>query len=1198
LLQSRRNGILEFTRARGLLAGQRGNPEKAVELFGKAIEAEAHFNRGNMLSALKQFERALASYDAAIKAKSDYAEAYSNRGLALAELKRWDTSLASFDRAIAIQSDLTEAHSNRGNVLMELEQWDEALASFDRAIAVKPDYTEAHYNRGNALLALKEPAAALASYDAAIGFQPDHAQAWCNRGLAHGKLKQWTAALASFDQAIAIKSDFAEAHSNRGNALTALEQWEAALASYDRAIAIKANLAEAHSNRGNVLTALAQWDEAQRSYERAVATKADFADAYFNMACLKLLRGDLQSGWIDYEWRHKRDGSDLPMKQAPQYSRPLWLGRESLSGKTILLHSEQGLGDTIQFSRYARLVAALGASVILAVPRPLIRLLSALEGVSQIIAQNSVPPDFDYQCPLLSLPLAFNTSLNTIPQPTKYLSAAGDAVERWRLKLGIKTGLRVGLVWSGNRAHKNDHRRSIPLAELIAALPNQCEYISLQKDLSETDLQSLQSHPHIRNFSHELHDFQDSAALCECMDVIISVDTSMAHVSAALGKSTWILLPRYSDWRWLLNRSDSPWYSTATLYRQATTGDWSEVLRRIHADLVGTASVADHGNSPAVVPARLPLPDTLRQALALHQRGQLAQAQRKYEEILDIQPRHFDALNLLGVIALQKRDHAAALALLDRAIEIDPNNAVVHFNRGVVLQQLNRPEESLASYDRAVAIKPDYAECLCNRGLVLTQLRRWDAALASYDLAVAASPKFAQAHFNRGVVLEELERWDDALAAYERAVSLDAGFAEGYCNRGLVLARLDRWEAALASYDKAIAIKPQFAAAHFNRGLVLSKLEQGGPALASFNRAIALKADFAEAYYNRGLVLAHLKQVDASLSSYDRAIELRPGYPEAHQNRSWMLLLSGDLARGWIDYEWRWKDANGANIKHKREFARPLWLGDASIAGKTILLHAEQGLGDTLQFCRYVKRVAELGARVILEVPTPLVALLEPLEGVSSLISQGIALPDFDFQCPLLSLPLAFSTTLDSIPAATSYLRADPVKVAHWRGMLGKPRTPRVGLAWSGSSLHKNDHNRSIPLAEIVKHLPAGLEYVSLQKDLRDDDRRVLESSPNIVHFAGSLSDFSDTAALCACLDVVISADTSVAHLGGALGKRTWILLPYHADWRWLTDRGDSPWYPSVKLYRQAEVGDWVGVMRRVHADLIRWPETNDGTKS
>jgi tetratricopeptide (TPR) repeat protein len=1152
--------------------------------------AESQFNRGNALAALKQFEEALASYDTAIRNRPDYAEAYCNRGLTLAELGQQNAAIASVDRAIAINPNLAQAHSNRGNFLMALGQWSSALASFDRAIALKPSYIEAHYNRGNALLALSKPADALACYEAVIGLQADHAQAFCSRGLAQEELKQWDAALASFDRAIAIKADFAHAHSNRGAVLMALERSEDALASLDRAIAIDPDLAEAHSNRGNVLTALDRWDEAQWSYERAVAIKADFADAHFNMACLKLLRGDFEGGWVDYEWRRRRGGANAQQSSLPGCPQPLWTGRESLSGKTILLYGEQGLGDTIQFCRYASLVAAAGARVILAVPGPLIRMLSTLQSVAQIISQDGPLPEVDYHCPLLSLPLAFRTRLTTIPQPTKYLSAPELAVESWRARLGEKNGLRVGLVWSGNRSHKNDHHRSIALSELLAALPPQCEYISLQKDLCESDLKTLNSHPGVLNFAHELQDFRDTAALCECMDIVVSVDTSVAHLSAALGSNTWILLPRNPDWRWLLNRRDSPWYSTVTLYRQGT-GGWSEVLKRVRADLVEAAVRPPPRRPQPKTAARagpLPVAALLRQALALHQRGQLTQAQSNYEAILALQPQHFDALNMLGVIALQKGAPMAALALFGKAIEADPQSAVGHFNRGTAQQQLNQAQNALASYDRALAIKPDYAESHCNRGLMLSKLRQWDAALASYDRALVIKPDFAQALFNRGVVLEALERWQEALNGYEQAVLLEPGLAEGHCNQGRVLAQLDRWEPALASYDKAIAIQPQFAEAHFNRGLVLSKLLQAEAALASFDRSIALRADFPEAHYNRGLVLANLKQVDEALASYDKAISLRPGYVEAHQNRSWMLLLTGELARGWIDYEWRWKEPDGTDIRHKRNFRRPLWTGEESIAGKTILLHAEQGLGDTIQFSRYAKRVAALGARVILEVQRALAPLLERLHGVSGLIMQGSALPDFDIQCPLLSLPLSFKTALDSIPSVAGDLEADSSKVAHWREVLGEKRLPRVGLVWSGSPLHKNDQNRSIPVSEMIGHLPEGFQYVCLQKDLRENDRQALKSSPGILTFVDGLNDFSDTAALCACMDIIVSVDTSVAHLAGALGLETWILLPYHADWRWLLNREDSPWYPSVRLYRQDNAGEWQGVLARLRADLLR----------
>ena len=270
----------------------------------------------------------------------------------------------------------------------------------------------------------------------------------------------------------------------------------------------------------------------------------------------------------------------------------------------------------------------------------------------------------------------------------------------------------------------------------------------------------------------------------------------------------------------------------------------------------------------------------------------------------------------------------------------------------------------------------------------------------------------------------------------------------------------------------------------------------------------------------------------------------------------------------------------------KRAFSQPLWLGQESLAGRTILLHSEQGMGDTIQFCRYAKLVSDLGARVILEVPKPLLGLLKQLSWVSEFVVDGSPLPAFEYHCPLLSLPLAFKTTVHSIPSPTAYLRADPGKLAYWTSKLGEKSTPRVGLVWSGRPEHTNDRNRSIGLATLLQYLPPGYQYVSLQKDVRDSDRPVLESRPDLLHFGHDLNDFADTAALCELMEVIISVDTSVAHLSGALGKPTWVLLPFSPDWRWLLDRDDSPWYPSVKLYRQPRVSDWDSVMKKVRAQL------------
>jgi len=586
--------------------------------------------------------------------------------------------------------------------------------------------------------------------------------------------------------------------------------------------------------------------------------------------------------------------------------------------------------------------------------------------------------------------------------------------------------------------------------------------------------------------------------------------------------------------------------------------------------------------APSSAPERLDR--IFREALTSFQQGQIARAQVSFEEVLRIQPKNRDALIVLGVIAGQTKNPQKALALFDKAIEIDPTSAAAFNNRGLALRQLGQLDAALASFDRAITLKGDFAEAHFRRGLVLKLLGKPDAALASYDRAIALKPDFAIAYSNRGVVLRDLSQLDAALASLERAIALKAEYAEPYYNRGLVLQDLDQRDAAMASYDRAIALDADFAEAHFSRGGLLNELQRPDAALASYDRAIALKKDCAEAHLGRGNVFKNLNQLDAALASYDHAIAIKPDYAEAYYNRALLLLSRGDFARGWADYEWRWKSKNLSAFKGKRDFGQPLWSGRKSIAGKTILLHGEQGLGDTLQFCRYARLVADLGARVILEVPEPLVNLLAGLAGPSQIVARGSPLPSFDCHCPLLSLPLAFNTDLHSIPRATRYLAADAKKVALWQARLGEKVKPRVGLAWSGRAENANDHNRSVLLADLMRHLPDQYQYVSLQKDVRERDRIALESNKSIMHIA---ANFSDTAAVCECLDLVLSVDTSIAHLSAALGKRTWILLPLiSADWRWLLERDDSPWYPSVKLYRQSTEGDWGGVFARVGGDL------------
>jgi len=437
-----------------------------------------------------------------------------------------------------------------------------------------------------------------------------------------------------------------------------------------------------------------------------------------------------------------------------------------------------------------------------------------------------------------------------------------------------------------------------------------------------------------------------------------------------------------------------------------------------------------------------------------------------------------------------------------------------------------------------------------------------------------------------GIITLQTERAMEAAALLKRATAAAPGDATTHNLYGTALYARKRYAEAVRSYDRALQLQPRFALAHNNRGVALLELSRPAEALGCFDRAVSCQPDLAEAFNNRGNALREVKRLSEACESFDRAISLRPDYTDAFVNRGITRLLGGDYPAGWTDYEWRWRKDGVTTIHQRRGLGRPLWLGAEALTDKTILLHSEQGLGDTLQFCRYARLVAARGARVILEVPAPLLRLLKCVHGVSQLITPEDPLPPLDCHCPLLSLPLAFRTTLESIPAATRYLESDATAVAKWQARLPTNGKVRVGLVWRGNAHCGRDAQRSIPLWQLLRHLPEGFQYISLQKDLPKDDQSLLRTHPEILGVGAELEDLADTAALCDCLDLVVAADTGVAHLAGSLGRPTWILLPADPDFRWLLDREDSPWYPTAKLYRQARGGDWDQVLRRVAADL------------
>ena len=669
-------------------------------------------------------------------------------------------------------------------------------------------------------------------------------------------------------------------------------------------------------------------------------------------------------------------------------------------------------------------------------------------------------------------------------------------------------------------------------------------------------------------------------------------------------------------------------------FREGRTDDAFQLIGRSLASRPTPLALANHAGLLATMGRREEALADLDHALALNPAHPRALMQRAallaelarrdealdaYDRLLAVAPQFVDGYCQRSAVLRELGRLDDALASCDLALMRDARAFVVLVERGQVLHALGRRQEAIDSYGQALAAKPDSADVLYLRAMIHADLGWLDLALADLNTAIAAAPTFVPAIYNSAVILERMGRFDEALARCDRIVALDPTHAKAWGNRGNALHGLGRGEAAADSYrrsldaepnaievlcnlattlrrlgqrdealqvcDRALAVDGEHTGAWFARGRVLQGLHRSDEALACFDRVLAATDGDSLAHFHRGNTLVTLRRHDDAKAAFDRAIGLDADFIHAHTNRAFLCLSIGEFREGWEGYEWRWRDSQ--MFGDLPQFVQPRWTGVEPLAGKTILVHAEQGLGDTLQFCRYLSMVKALGARVIFEAPPELKPLADTLAGVDEFVprERGTALPPFDTYCPLLSLPKAFGTELATIPAQVPYMKADAARVAAWRDKLGASSRPRVGIVWSGNPKHVNDHNRSIRFADLEPMLTDRVEWISVQKVVRDEDEALLAASA-VRHFGSDLKDFGETAALLENVDCVVCVDTSVAHLAGVLGRPLWVMLPHTPDFRWLLDREDNPWYPQARLFRQSVAGEWGDVFARIRATL------------
>jgi tetratricopeptide (TPR) repeat protein len=999
-------------------------------------------------------------------------EEYIQQAIALHRNGELEKAEEAYRRVL--QSDPDNATATHLLGAIRHQQKDLAVAEklYRRAVRIQPRYLQAWTNLGLLLQDQTRWAEALECFRAAVALEPSSPSTWNAMGRLLSRTGDLAAAEDAYRQAIFHDPGGAEAFNNLGTVLARQGDVKGARASFEMAIAKKPGYGSPMTNMAKLLREEGRLDDSAAMYKKAIAVDPDAAAAHWGLAHVLLIRGDLLPGWEEYEWRWKLE--ERP--RVPQRKEPRWNG-EPCDGKHLIITAEQGLGDAIQLVRYLPAIVDRGARVTLMVPSTIVRLFKEIAGSVTVTSVDSASVTGDYHCSLLSLPRAFRTTLSSVPSSVPYLKVPDSIRQSWQGRCDNEaSGLKIGVAWAGSSTHENDARRSLDPEFLKRFMSFEgIQLYSLQvSDAHGTDRFSAAPSGLI-DHTDLLHDVAETAGLIQQLDLVVTVDTMVAHLAGALGKPVWILLPKAPDWRWLLDCETSPWYPTARLLRQTQEGNWDDVIEKACAML--KTEMQTRSNTVELHPSG---PADLETAIRDHEEGRVSKAEMQYRAALQADPFNAEARYLLAVARSQQQDYKEAIVLGRQLIQSHP-------------------------------FFPEAYNTLGN------SLRKNGDLIGAEDVlrkAIALRPNFADAHYNLGSCLCDAWRLDEAADEFLATLRLDPHYAKALNNLGLVRYRQGRIAEAIQYFRGAIA--------------------DGGT------------------------------------------------LPEIHWNLSHALLHTEAFAEGWKEFEWRWQLQGFQNLRER--FTGPRWQGE-NIQGRRLLVWAEQGFGDVLMFVRVLPLLHDRGAEILFECPPDLTPLLERQEGVT-VFKRGMPLPEYDCHCPLLTLPavLGWSAIPSVVPP---YVKPDADLCMCWEEELASAGDHiRVGIAWSGSATNPEGRFRSVPMNALAKlGCPSNVFFVDLQKGDAGEFSRSAFAAEG-VDWTDRLVDFDKTAALIKQLDLVITVDTAVAHLAGAMGKQVWVLLAQACDWRWGSKERTTPWYPSARLYRQRNQGEWGDVVDEVRHDL------------
>jgi tetratricopeptide (TPR) repeat protein len=1066
----------------------------------------------------------------------DTIEWFSHKTIALSKSNKITEAKAELEKAIERFPKYVEFHHNLSVITANEGDWDKSLKHSNISYQLMPNGLEVLVHMGRVLIALKLTEQAKKVFTKLIKLIPNQPDGYNGIGAAY---------LLEFN----IKKSIEYFH---------------------KALFKDPNHATTLGNLGVAYKADGQYQKAMENLKKAIYIDPKNTEHNWNQALLQLLTGNYLEGWKNYEWRFHPDRTVIDKVSLPKSNIPMLLNSDSVKGKTVALMAEQGFGDSIQFNRYAQLLRNEGAQVVVMTAEPLMSLMQTLPWANFVCNRWSVCPHLDYWVYPMSLPGRYKTEIESIPKQIPYLFAQESHYQHWKAQLGNKkTKLRVGLVWAGRPIHGNDKNRSMKLEDFAVLASSDVEFISLQ--IGDRAGEGAPEGMQIIRIGEGLKSFADSAAVLTQLDLLISIDSAPVHLAGALGCPVWVLIPANPDFRWLLDRSDSPWYeSSLRVFRQKKLGDWVPVMQEMRealSDLINNPIKRDALVIPDIPfnqeilneAGALPL---LRVAIQLQQKNQTSIAVKIYQFILKYNPNELDAVRNLGIAYRGLGEQLLASQCYEKVLNLDPNDVYAHANFANLLLDMKQI---------------DLAEKHAKRAL---------------ELGVNTSNPW----YSLSVVYQIKHEYTIAGKMIEKALDIEPDNVTYLTMKGLIYKQVNQLDQARLYLDKAHQLNPQHTEAELGLAQLFCEEGQFEKSLASHNSLIEkIKSSssvrlLAEVMSSRASLLIRMGEFQLAVSDYQDSVNLEPNNADMHFNLGMYQLLIGKFDTGWREYEWRYHSSRQAVDRVKKPVylssssKEKMWEGE-SLLGKAIILAAEQGNGDNIQFVRYAKFLKAQGANVFLACPSPLAQVMETCTWLDGVICDPQKIPHIDYWTFPLSLPYRFETNLETIPADIPYLSSNVEQRQKWhkklleKGLLGKPL---IIIVNKGSPGHGNDKNRSVELElfkDIIKN--PNFDYIVMDYESRDREQ-IACGDTNLENIGAHLENFSDSAAVIAFAKLVISVDSAPLHLAGAMGIATFALIPFVPDWRWMLNTNHSPWYPNMHLYRQDDSKNWDSVVSNI----------------